>query len=208
MALAVALLAAGAGRRMRGGDKLLEPVEGVALLRHIATQALAAGLGPVAVTLRTDAPARAAALDGLALDQLAVPDADDGMSASLKAAARWAQELGVDGLMICPADLPELTTEDFVLLARSFDPKGPPLRATAQDGTPGHPVLFPASLLPAFASLGGDRGAQSVLREHPPRFVALTAGHATTDLDTPEDWEAWRRTRQRRDPQRPQSAAP
>lgn len=191
-AVAVALLAAGAGRRMRGGDKLLEGVNGVALLRHLATQALAAGLGPVAVTLRTDAPARAAVLAGLAVTSLPVPDADDGMSASLKAAARWAQGLGVDGLMICPADLPELTAEDFTALARSFDPDGPPLRATAQDGTPGHPVLFPARLLPDFATLTGDRGAQPVLRHHPPRHIPLMARHATTDLDTPEDWTAWR----------------
>lgn len=196
MALAVALLAAGAGRRMRGGDKLLETVEGVALLRHLARQALAAGLGPVAVTLRPDSPARAAALDGLAVTRLPVPDADKGMSASLKAAALWAQGtgvgLGVEGLMICPADLPELTTQDFVTLAQSFDAKGPPLRATAQDGTPGHPVLFPARLLPLFATLTGDRGAQPVLREHPPRHIPLRDSHATTDLDTPEDWAAWR----------------
>ncbi|HHX88975.1 MAG TPA: NTP transferase domain-containing protein, partial [Paracoccus sp.] len=158
--LALVLLAAGAGRRMRGGDKLLEEVNGVALLRHLALQVLAAGLGAVAVTLRPDTPARAAALQGLSLSVLPVPDADAGMSASLKVAAAWALRLGAGGLMICPADLPDLTTRDFVTLARAFDPDGPPLRATAEDGTPGHPVVFPAWLLPGFAALQGDRGAQ------------------------------------------------
>lgn len=190
--LALVLLAAGAGRRMRGGDKLLEQVNGVALLRHLAMQALGAALGPVAVTLRTDAPAREATLQGLALDRLAVPDADTGMSASLRVAALWAQARAAKGLMICPADLPELTAQDFVTLAHAFTPDGPPLRATAQDGTPGHPVLFPARLLPEFAALTGDRGAQPILQRHPPRLVALRDRRATTDLDTPEDWAAWR----------------
>lgn len=192
MAVALALLAAGAGRRMRGRDKLLETVEGVALLRHLALEALAAAPGPVAVTLRGDTPAREAALVGLDVTLLPVTDADDGMSASLKVAAQWAQGLGIDGLMICPADMPELTAGDFATLARGFDPMGPPLRATADDGTPGHPVLFPARLLSLFASLSGDRGAQSVLQQHPPRAIALPAKHATTDLDTPEDWAGWR----------------
>ncbi len=192
MALAVALLAAGAGRRMRGGDKLLEKVNGVALLRHLTLQALTAGLGPVAVTLRTDSPARASVLQGLAVTILPVPDADDGMSASLRAAARWALGMDVEGLMICPADLPELTAQDFATLAHGFTSDGPPLRATACDGSPGHPVLFPACLLSEFASLTGDRGALPLLEQHPPRFVPLPARHAVTDLDTPEDWAAWR----------------
>jgi len=192
MALAVALLAAGASSRMRGGDKLLEQVNGVALLRHLAVQALAAGIGPVAATLRPGAPARVAALAGLAVTALPVPDADEGMAASLRAAARWALGIGAEGLMVCPADLPELTSADFATLAAAFDPDGPPLRATAQEGTPGHPVLFPARLLGAFATLSGDRGAQPLLRQHPPRLVPLPGQHATTDLDTPEDWQHWR----------------
>ncbi|MCC5971174.1 MAG: nucleotidyltransferase family protein [Pararhodobacter sp.] len=192
MALAVVLLAAGGSSRMRGRDKLLEQVNGIELLRHLALEALAAGLGPVAVTLRPDAPGRSDALAGLGLTTLLVPDADEGMAASLRTAARWALATGAEGLMVTPADLPELTARDFATLASTFTPDGPPLRATAQDGTPGHPVLFPAHLLPEFATLTGDRGAQPVLLRHPPRLVALPASHATTDLDTPEDWSAWR----------------
>jgi molybdenum cofactor cytidylyltransferase len=200
--LALALLAAGSGSRMRGRDKLLETVQGVALLRHLARQALAAGLGPVAVTLRSDAPARVAVLEGLGVTLLPVADADAGMSASLKVAADWAEGLNTmglsaeglsaEGLMICPADMPELTTQDFITLADAFDPDGPPLRACAQDGTPGHPVLFPARLLGAFSALTGDRGAQPVLHRHPPRLIPLPGNRATTDLDTPEDWADWR----------------
>ncbi len=197
MALAVALLAAGRARRMRGRDKLLEVIDGKTLLRRQAERILAARIGPLAVTLPPDRPARAAALEGLPVTRLLVADAEEGLSVSLRTAARWASGIAAEGLMICPADLPDLGTDDFRALAAAFDPQGPPLRATAEDGTPGHPVVFPARLLACFEVLVGDIGARHLLRTHPPRLVALPAAHATTDLDTPEDWGRWREDRAR-----------
>lgn len=183
----IALLAAGSGRRMQGRDKLLEKIDGMALLRRQALAALAAGLGPVVVTLPPGNPARAGALVGLSLTPLPVADAATGMSASLRAAAAWAQG---HALMICPADMPEISAQDFATMAAAYD--GQTLRATDQDGVFGHPVVFPPCLLPLFGNLTGDQGARSLLAAHPPVAVALPAHHATTDLDTPEDWAAWR----------------
>lgn len=185
------LLAAGAATRMQGRDKLLEPVEGQPLLRRQARAALTAGLGPVAVTLPPDRPLRRQALTGLAVTPLPVPEAATGMAASLRAAAIWAAG---QALMVVPADMPDLTAADFVSLARAFDGQTP-LRATAADGTPGHPVIFPAALLPLFAALTGDEGARRLLRDHPPQLHPLPDRHALTDLDTPEDWAAWRSAR-------------
>ncbi|MFN3952818.1 MAG: NTP transferase domain-containing protein [Pararhodobacter sp.] len=192
MALALALLAAGSASRMRGGDKLLETVHGAPLLRHLALQALAARLGPVAVTLRRRDPARRAALKGLALTRLPVANAAEGMAASLRQAALWAQQSGAEGLILCPTDMPELTSGDFKALAAAFHPDGPPLRASTDDGRVGHPVLFPARLLPAFSTLAGDIGARNLLCSNPPDLVPLPGTHALTDLDTPEAWAAWR----------------
>lgn len=185
------LLAAGASRRMLGRDKLMEEIDGEALLRRQARMALDAGVGPVAVTLPPDRPHRAAALEGLALKHLMVPKAAEGMAASLRAAALWSAG---DALMIVPADMPDLTTTDFVRMAKGFDGVQP-LRACGQDGTPGHPVVFPAALLEAFASLHGDEGARTVLRAYPPRLLPLPDRHALTDLDTLQDWVDWRARR-------------
>ncbi|KPQ06680.1 MAG: molybdenum cofactor cytidylyltransferase [Rhodobacteraceae bacterium HLUCCA12] len=194
MSLAVALLAAGASRRMRGGDKLLEPVGTVAVLRHIAEGAVSARVGPVAVTMRPDSHARRAVLAGLDVTILEIAQADEGMAASLRAAARWAAGQGVDGLMICPADMPDLDADDFRALAMAFRAEGGtrPVRAVAADGREGHPVVFPATLLAQFAELAGDRGAQAILRHHPPVAVPRPGLRAVTDLDTPEEWAAWR----------------
>lgn len=185
------LLAAGAARRMAGADKLTEPVDGMPLVRRQAIAALAAGLGPVAVTLPLDRPARVEALQGLAVEQLMVPDAVEGMSASLRRAALWAAG---EALMVIPADMPELEAGDFRALASGFD-RQTPLRASAEDGTPGHPVVFPGALLAEFADLRGDEGARTVLRRHPPALLALPGRRALVDLDSPEAWAAWRAER-------------
>ena len=192
MTLAFVLLAAGRSRRMRGGDKLLEEVDGEPLLSRQAKRAIAAGIGCVAVTFPVDSPSRVAALEGLAVTRIPVADADEGLAASLRAAASWAEGIGATGLMLCPADLPDLTANDFASIAASFEPGGAPLRATADNGAPGHPVVFPARLFAEFAALSGDTGARPILDRHPPRFLKLPSAHATTDLDTPEDWLRWR----------------
>lgn len=190
--VAVLVPAAGASRRMRGRDKLLETVRGQPLLRERAEVALGLG-GAVLVTLPQGARARAEALRGLEgpLSMQEVAQAAEGMAASLRAGAGWAQERGACGLMVLLPDMPDLTTEDIGSLMQDFDGKHI-LRATSADGRPGHPVVFPAALLPEMAALCGDVGARDLLLRHPVRLRALRGACAITDLDTPEDWAAWR----------------
>lgn len=189
--LVAVILAAGSARRMRGADKLLEPVGDQPVLRCLALAAAAAG-GPVAVTLRAPDPARAAALAGLTVILLPVPDADEGMAASVRVAAGWAGQMGARGLILCPGDLPELGPDDFAAIAAAFDPNGPPLRASDEQGRPGHPVVFPARLFGALAAVRGDHGARAVLTAHPPRALPRPGRGPTLDLDTPEAWAEWR----------------
>jgi CTP:molybdopterin cytidylyltransferase MocA len=185
--------AAGASSRMRGGDKLLEPVDGTPQLARAAAAALATGC-PVAVTLRPDDPTRAAALHDLPVTIIAVPDAASGMSASLRRGAAACPP--GHALMVLPADMPDLGTADLsaVLAAQTRHPDRI-LRATAADGTPGQPVLFPPAHLPRFTGLAGDQGARGLLAGQDVGPVRLPGTRAITDLDTPEDWAAWRAQR-------------
>ena len=178
---------------MRGADKLLEPVAGQPLLRHQAQTALATG-APVLVTLAPDRPARARALDGLPVIALTVPDPGEGLSASIRTGVAALPDTAA-AVMILLADLPDLTPADLALMLDTFrnDPAAPILRATASDGTPGHPVIVPRRHFPALLALSGDDGARHLLRDAPDlRRIALPGTRATTDLDTPEAWAAWR----------------
>lgn len=174
---------------MRGADKLIEPVAGIPLLRRAALAGLAAGL-PVTVVLPPDRPARAAAVADLPVACTVARHAAAGMGHSLAAGIA-----AVPGraAIIHLADLPDIGAEDLAALrdAARANP-GRILRATAADGTPGHPVVFPLRLRPTLLRLTGDEGARAVLRGEAPLPVPLPGRRAVTDLDTPEDWARWR----------------
>jgi molybdenum cofactor cytidylyltransferase len=188
----ILLLAAGRATRMRGADKLLEPVPAPfgerPLLEVMARRCLRAGATRVVLGPRH--AARRALLEGLEVEVLEAPEGA-GMAASIVA--------GVAGLsvpvLVVLADMPDVTAADLhLLVALSQQAPDLILRAAAEDGTPGNPVLFPADLVPELAALSGDTGAREVLERHAERvrLVPLKGRRALTDLDTPEDWAAWR----------------
>lgn len=192
----ILILAAGSSSRMRGGDKLLEQVDGQPQLARILQAALQTGL-PVTVALPPDRPDRAAAIAALPARQISVPDPAQGMAASLTAGL--ASLPPTTGVMLLLADLPDITAQDLITLRDAWaqEPEAI-LRGAAADGTPGHPVCFPPDLRDDLMTLKGDEGARAVLVRHRARLrlIPLPGRHATTDLDTPEDWAAWRAARQ------------
>ena len=185
----ILLLAAGRSSRMRGRDKLMEEVDGAPLLRVMARRATRAGV-PVRVVLGPGQEGRRAALADLDLAVVEASD-DDGMAASIRT--------GVAGLsgpvLLVLADMPEITAQDLYLMV-SLGARAPQavLRAATRDGRPGHPVLFPADLVPELAQLRGDQGARDILRAAAARvhLLPLAGERALVDLDTPEAWAAWR----------------
>lgn len=194
----VLLTAAGASRRMRGRDKLLERIAGVPLMAALAQRAASTG-AQVLVTLPPKATARQAAIAGLdGVESLVVEEATEGMAASLRAGAAVAFARGAAGLMVLPADMPEITAADISTMIRSFETSATPrpiLRAQTGDGTTwGHPVILPRRLLSEVESLRGDTGARELLRRHAAIVLGqpLPGLRAVTDLDTPEAWQAWR----------------
>ena len=139
------------------------------------------------MTLRDPDPERRAALDGLMVRVLAVPDAALGMSASFRAMADIQS-----AVMVLPADMPDLTAADLASMITAFRSAPDQILRGSSNGTPGHPVVWPAVLVPGFAQLQGDEGARALLRQHPVHLHPLPDANALTDLDTPEDWAAWR----------------
>lgn len=193
----ILLPAAGASSRMGGADKLTRPLEGVPLLARQVARALDTGW-PVHVTLPPDRPARVVQMLRLGpeaggwLTWETLPDAGDGLSRSLSAGARAAMEAGRD-LMVMLPDMPDIETGDLVRLAAARAPGIRICRACAEDGTPGHPVLFARQVLADFATLDGDRGAVDIVRANRDTLadVPLKGQRACRDLDTPADWAAY-----------------
>jgi molybdenum cofactor cytidylyltransferase len=187
------ILAAGASSRMRGADKLMEPVQGQPLLRRVALNALGTGL-PVVMTLAPNRPARLAALDGLAVRRVLVTNTGDGMGASVRAGVATIPP--DHAIMVLLADMPELDMADLAAVLAAYRVAPTAIhRACAADGTPGHPVVFPPWARADLLAIAGDAGAKPVLQAHIGEIalVPLPASHAVTDLDTPENWATWRK---------------
>lgn len=192
----ILILAAGASSRMRGPDKLLQPIDGQPILRRVAETALATG-AQVLVTLPPSGEGRRAALTGLALTLVEVPDAAAGMSRSLArgVASITARNPGArDGVMILPADMPGFTPAALLdIMARFCADPDLIWRGGTAAGQVGHPAIFPRDLWSALSAVSGDEGGRSVLQSHRDRvrIVPLPGQMATLDLDTPEDWAAY-----------------
>lgn len=193
----VLILAAGASSRMRGADKLLQPVGRKPLLRLVAETALAT-TAPVSVTLPKGGSARLEALARLPVEIIEIPDAAEGMSRSVHRGVEAISASGPgpqDGLMILPADMPGFTTAALSDLISRFRAE-PDLifRGGTIAGQAGHPAIFPRDLWPALAAVKGDEGGRSVLQKNQGRVrvIPLPGPMAILDLDTPEDWAAFR----------------
>ncbi|WP_294220095.1 nucleotidyltransferase family protein [uncultured Shimia sp.] len=194
--IAILILAAGSSSRMRGGDKLLELIDGQPLLQKMAKQACAVS-PTVLICLRPNDISRRVVLQGLECVVVEVPDASEGMAHSLRAGIAKLPG-NCSAVMVIPADMPELTQSDFETIAQSHeDAPDAIIRATSAENHPGHPVLFPARLFGELRGVSGDVGAKDVLERNmlSVKLFKLPDAHAVTDLDTPEEWRTWRDSR-------------
>jgi molybdenum cofactor cytidylyltransferase len=189
----ILILAAGQSARMRGADKLAEKVAGEPLLGRMTRIACSASRR-VFVALPSAGHPRNALIAGLPATLLVLPDAAEGMSGTLRAGVAALPDC--QRFMVLLADLPALEAADLdlVLQAPAQIPDALIWRGATADGKPGHPILFDASLRPRFADLSGDGGGESLVRPLKARthLVHLPGNRARLDLDTPEDWAAWR----------------
>jgi len=196
----ILILAAGSSVRMRGADKLLQDVDGMPLIRRQALMALDVSRD-VRIALPPRPHPRYDAVQDLSVALVDVADAAEGMNASLRALFAT---LGGDvtHAMVLLADLPDITADDLrrVITASKTHPKALIWRGTTPDGTGGHPMIFAAPLFGAFQQLSGDGGGQAIVARagHAVHRVPFADDRARRDLDTPEDWAAWRAERARR----------
>ncbi|WP_298836118.1 nucleotidyltransferase family protein [uncultured Roseobacter sp.] len=196
----VLIPAAGRSSRMRGEDKLMRHVDGVPLLQRQIARAAEATCGPVIVLLPSGPHDRYGCLTGSRAVSVSVPDASDGMSASLR---RGVQALppATRAAMILLPDLPDITADDIRKMLASAETGDTTLMwcAMTEDDQPGHPVVLGSDLFDDLLKISGDNGARELRRRaaerNALRCIRLGGRRARLDLDTPEDWQAWEATR-------------
>lgn len=193
----ILILAAGSSSRMRGRDKLLEEVDGQPLLaRQIAIAQSVSHDVRVALPPAPHARHALAAKSGARC--VIVADAAEGMGASLRTIFGTLRHEPCAMLLL--GDLPDLTATDLrtVQDAVRTHPDALIWRGATETGQGGHPIVFHHSLFPEISKLSGDDGGRQVVQNAGQQvcLVPLKGDRARRDLDTQEDWAAWRAARQ------------
>src|SRR5687768_1508691 len=114
--LVVAILAAGASRRLGQAKQLVELPGGEPLLRRQCRVALDADVGPVVVVLGCHADACAAAVTALPVTIRVNVGWEEGLASSIRHAARAATDASAAALLIVHGDQYRVTAGDLRLV--------------------------------------------------------------------------------------------
>lgn len=183
------VLAAGASTRM-GVPKLLLPLKGKSILRHVTETALTSTCDAVVVVLGAHAEQLRGEVEGTGASIVINPDWQEGLSTSIRAGVEAASSLSEDleAVLLLLADQPLVSVETIDRLIQTFRATGKAMIASAYSGTMGPPILFARPLFIELLTLEGDKGAKDVLARYPEQVVTVPAPEAAVDIDTIEDY--------------------
>ena len=188
------LLAAGAGARLGGRPKALLELGGVPLVLRQLIALSGAGVDEVAVVLGHHAEAIEAAVSAFPITLVHNPSPDDGQVSSVRLGLR-ALSPNLDAIIVAPADMPLIDTQDIVALIGANKKRGdaamvaPRVRGEDGEAEPGNPVIFDAALRASWLAGEADLACRKWRTAHPEqvRWFDTDNRRYRIDIDTPDD---------------------
>lgn len=187
------VLAAGGGSRFAGAThKLLAPLDGQTVLRHVLSAVAASGVSPVIVVTGavdlTDEIARIAAT----VDVVVVHNErwQSGMASSLQCAVAEARRRGLGALVVGLGDQPGVPGSAW----RAVADTEAPLAVATYRGARRNPVRIHAELWDDLP-VDGDEGARSLMRLRPEMVTEVACEGNADDIDTTDDVARWQTQR-------------
>ena len=187
--VSVVVLAAGNSTRFGNADKLVQAVDGIAMIRRTVDTATGAGAGEVIVVTGGGGDAVHKAISGTSARTIQNHTPEAGMGTSLACGANAIRK-GAGAILVMLGDMPFIRPATLSALFAAYDPdSGKDIMAPVHDGRRGHPVLFGKRHFPALWALTGDDGARHVLGANPERVktVPVDDPGMHKDIDTPGD---------------------
>lgn len=186
--IAALLLAAGSSTRMGTANKLLAPVRGRSMVTWAADALSASGAGPLTVVTGHEADKVQGALESYDAKFVHNPNYRDGLSTSLRTGVLALPD-GVDGVVVCLGDMPEMTPEIIDRLIGAFDPvEGRAICVPVFGRKRGNPVLWSKKFFAEITEIEGDIGAKHLLEEYAEEVceVLIDSDAILFDVDTPD----------------------
>jgi molybdenum cofactor cytidylyltransferase len=188
------VLAAGLSRRF-GDNKLLAPLDGLPLVRHVVAAALASRLERVVIVLgHQGARVRAALadlLDGSRCSAIVNGAYRDGQSGSVIAGLDVVRH-EFPAAMFLMGDQPRLDAAIIDALVAAHEVAGTDICYPSRNGMRRNPVIFGRRFYPDILALSGDTGARAVIDANldAATAVAFADGLPFRDVDRGRDLAA------------------
>ena len=198
--IAAIVLAAGESRRM-GSPKALLPFpepDGTesTFLGHLLRVFDATPARPIVVVLGHHRETLRRELDFSNARVVVNESYRDGMLSSILAGLEALSGEPVDGALVCPVDHPDASPAVVDTLIARFERERPPVILPTFEGRRGHPVLFSSAVFSELHAAPKEVGARRVVWDHEGDLVEVEVSHGgvTIDIDTPDDYRAFRET--------------
>jgi molybdenum cofactor cytidylyltransferase len=180
------ILAAGGSSRM-GQPKQLLSWKGEALVRSVASTALAAGLSPVVLVTGAHSVEVQAAVRDLPVTLVQNPDWESGQSTSIQAGLRsLPPEAGAAIFLL--ADQPRVSVTLLRSLVERHAETLAPVVAPRVADQRANPVLFDRLTFRDLMSIHGDIGGRALFSQFPVNWLEWQDASLLLDVDTAEDY--------------------
>jgi len=96
-----------------------------------------------------------------------------------------------DGILICTGDQPGLATAEVARCCEMFQANPKAIVVAAHDGKRGHPLIFPASLIPFVMSSACDNGLRELAQAHSDLmlYVECPGSAVLRNINTQSDYD-------------------
>jgi molybdenum cofactor cytidylyltransferase len=186
--IAAVLLAAGSARRF-GAPKLLQDLEGRAVVRWSVEALRREMVDEIVVVVPPAHEEIRQALAGVNVRFVVNPTPEAGMGTSLACGIAALRD-DTAAVLIALADEPAPDSRALPKVVERWRAGGAKIVVPTYRGVRGHPVLFDRSVFGELATLTGDQGARLVTDADPKRVALLELdAPKPVDIDTPADVE-------------------
>lgn len=189
------ILAAGLSRRMGESNKLLLPIDGAPMIRHVVKTYLAAVDGEVCVVIGFEAERIEAAISDLPIRLVRNVAFEQGQPFSVRSGLLEAPE--AEHLLIGLGDQPELTAQDLRNLVEAHLAADPSkISIPFYNETRGNPIIVPASMRTQLLEDKANPGCGKFTRSNPDlaQNILLSQDGFFNDIDTPTAYAAFQQT--------------
>jgi molybdenum cofactor cytidylyltransferase len=196
MSIGIIVLAAGSSSRMKQSKQLL-PIDEETLLHRAARAALNSGADHIAVVLGANRNAHRKIIKSLPVDIVLNKMWQAGMGASIRTGLQHlTSHYNIDAVLVMVCDQPKVDGSHLLSLIETFRAADKSIVASHYNHLPGVPAIFDRLHFDEILRLGDQAGAKGIILKNPSTTQLVNFPEGSIDLDTPEDYEQFLKTRQ------------